>query len=324
MARLKNPRLWFWTILVVAAMVASRLYAPAPLPHIQLPAEAIPGWRIGPLAVTNTIVALIVTDVLLLALGWSATRKLDMVPHGLQNLVEAVIEFWEDLSIQMVGAELTKVWLPLALNLFFIIWIANWSELVPGYDTVGKAVAPPAAHAEAAGGAAGAEPALFRVDARLGPVQALGCRIEDCDAADGQTVEAREFVPFLRVASSDLSFTIAMALIAFTAIQIAGLKSLGGGYVQKFFNFREGLLGVFVGLLEFISELSRIISFAFRLFGNLFAGQVLIFVLIFLLPFLGVIPVFGLELFVGMIQAFVFAILTLAFISVAIMAHDSH
>ncbi|MFQ5460790.1 MAG: F0F1 ATP synthase subunit A, partial [Anaerolineae bacterium] len=173
MARLKNPRLWFWTILVVAAMVAGRLYAPAPLPHIQLPAEAIPGWQIGPLAITNTIVALIVTDVLLLALGWAATRKLDMVPHGLQNLVEAVIEFWEDLSIQMVGADLTKVWLPLALTLFFIIWVANWSELVPGYDTVGKAVAPPAAHAEAAGGAAEAAPALFRVDGRLGPVQAL-------------------------------------------------------------------------------------------------------------------------------------------------------
>lgn len=84
----------------------------------------------------------------------------------------------------------------------------------------------------------------------------------------------------------------------------------------------QGFLNVFVGLLEFVSELSRIVSFAFRLFGNIFAGQTLLFVMPFLIPLFLVLPIYGLELFVGMIQGFVFAILTLAFMSQAVEDHS--
>ena len=136
------------------------------------------------------------------------------------------------------------------------------------------------------------------------------------------------FVPYLRAGATDLNFTLALAIIAFLAIEIAGFSKLGLGYLKKFFNFDfshgvgQGFLNVFVGLLEFVSELSRIVSFAFRLFGNIFAGQTLLFVMPFLIPLFLVLPIYGLELFVGMIQGFVFAILTLAFMSQAVEDHS--
>ena len=99
------------------------------------------------------------------------------------------------------------------------------------------------------------------------------------------------------------------------------MRSLGLGYLKKFFNF-SGVIPAFVGILELLSEFIRIISFAFRLFGNIFAGEVLILMLTFLLPFLIVDIIYGLELFVGFIQATVFALLTLVFAVMAVEHHD--
>ena len=103
-------------------------------------------------------------------------------------------------------------------------------------------------------------------------------------------------------------------------IEFWGIQSLGLGYLKKFFNL-NGIMS-FVGILELLSEFIRIISFAFRLFGNIFAGEVLILMLTFLLPFLLVDIIYGLELFVGFIQAAVFALLTLVFASMAVESHD--
>ena len=98
------------------------------------------------------------------------------------------------------------------------------------------------------------------------------------------------------------------------------------GHAGKFINFREGPIGFFVGILELISEIARVISFTFRLFGNIFAGEVLLMAMGFLLPLIGLIPFLGLELFVGLIQAFIFAMLTLVFASMASVSHggDEH
>ena len=103
-----------------------------------------------------------------------------------------------------------------------------------------------------------------------------------------------------------------------------GLTSLGVfGHLGKFLNFKEGPIGFFVGILEAIGEVARLISFTFRLFGNIFAGEVLLAAMAFLLPLIGIIPFLGLELFVGAIQAFIFAILTLVFASLATISHHS-
>ncbi len=124
------------------------------------------------------------------------------------------------------------------------------------------------------------------------------------------------FIPFFRAATSDLNMTLALALISVGGVQYYGIKSLRFSYFKKFFNFTSPI-NFFVGILELISEFSKIISFSFRLFGNIFAGEVLLMVIAFLIPVVGTLPFFGLEIFVGFIQALVFAMLTLVFLNVA-------
>lgn len=130
-------------------------------------------------------------------------------------------------------------------------------------------------------------------------------------------------VPYLRGANTDVNNTLAIALVAMITVQIWGFRSLGfGGYGGKFINFKQGPIFFFVGILEIIGELARTISFTFRLFGNMFAGEVLLVAMAFLFPLIGIIPFIGLELFVGVIQAFIFAMLTLVFGVMASLGHS--
>lgn len=128
--------------------------------------------------------------------------------------------------------------------------------------------------------------------------------------------------PFFRPAFSDLNNTLALAIFAFLVIEFWGFQSLGFGYLGKFFisPFKNPIL-TFVGILELVSEFIRIISFAFRLFGNIFAGGVLLLILTFLAPFLVPLGIYGLELFVGLIQAIVFSLLVLVFAVGAVEHH---
>jgi len=132
--------------------------------------------------------------------------------------------------------------------------------------------------------------------------------------------EADKFVPLLRGPTADLNMTIALAIIAVIAMQYFGFRTLGMKYGHRFINIRNPILG-FVGFLEIISDVSKVISFAFRLFGNIFAGEVLLAVMAFLMPFIAPMPFLMLELFIGFIQALVFSTLTAVFINVA-LAHD--
>jgi len=137
----------------------------------------------------------------------------------------------------------------------------------------------------------------------------------------GQTI----LVPFIRSSSADLNFTAAIAIVSFIAVQIFGVAALGlGHYAGKFFVApwkKPYVVGSFVGLLEFISEFSKIISFTFRLFGNIFAGEVLLLVVGTLVPFIVPLPFLVLEIFVGFVQALVFSMLTLVFLVGATAEH---
>jgi F-type H+-transporting ATPase subunit a len=129
-------------------------------------------------------------------------------------------------------------------------------------------------------------------------------------------------VPLLRSPASDLNFTLALALIAVTMINIFGIAAMGlRARVSVFFNF-ESPLKFFVGILELISEFARIISFTFRLFGNVFAGEVLLAIMALLVPYLIPLPFMFLEIFVGFIQAFIFGMLTLVFVALAVTPHE--
>lgn len=125
-------------------------------------------------------------------------------------------------------------------------------------------------------------------------------------------------VPLLHPANTDLNVTIALAIIAFVTIELAGVFLLGFlKYGGKFVNFKSPL-GFLIGIIELFSEIARLVSFSFRLFGNIFAGKTLIVIAIFFVPFIVPVPVLAFELFVGFIQAFIFAVLTLFFIRLAI------
>ncbi|MXY80140.1 MAG: F0F1 ATP synthase subunit A [Chloroflexi bacterium] len=138
-----------------------------------------------------------------------------------------------------------------------------------------------------------------------------------------------EIFPLFRAIATDLNLPLAIALWAFIFVQLWGIQSLGlRTNFGKFIGVGgaavvKGPIGFVVGLLEIISELARIISFTFRLFGNIFAGEVVLFMAAFLVPFLAATVFYGLEVFVGFIQAFVFAMLTLVF-AVTAVSHGEH
>lgn len=130
--------------------------------------------------------------------------------------------------------------------------------------------------------------------------------------------------PLLHVATTDLNTTLALAIITFFVAEFAGIGALGVlKYGSKFVNFKGGFMGFAMGLLEVISELSRLVSLSFRLFGAIFAGDILILVLGYFIPYGVTVPFMAFEMFIGLLQAAIFAILTLAYIKLAVEEHSS-
>lgn len=127
-----------------------------------------------------------------------------------------------------------------------------------------------------------------------------------------------ETVPLLRSPASDLNFTLALALIAITFVNVASSRAIGlKQRLSAFFNFKSPI-DFFVGILEIVSEFAKIISLSFRLFGNVFAGEVLLAIMAYLVPYAVPLPFMFLEIFVGAIQAFIFAMLTTVFMGMAV------
>ena len=133
------------------------------------------------------------------------------------------------------------------------------------------------------------------------------------------------FIPILRGPTADINTTLALGLIAMIMVQVYGFKFQGLHYLKKFFHFSNPI-NAFVGILELVSDLSKVISFTFRLFGNIFAGEVLISVMTFLVPVVAPMPFYALELFVGVIQGLVFLMLSTVFMNMATLGHggDEH
>lgn len=294
--------------LAIAGIVAGALIAPVKLPHIQLPAEPVAG--IGSFPITNTMIAGWISTIILVFLFSRGTAAMKLVPSGVQNFVEMAVEFILSLCENVAGRDRGRRFFPFVATIFFFLLLSNWMGLLPGYGTIeAKEWHAPAAAVEHA------EPAKPAAKEKEKAATAKGEH-----AAEAAVTK----VPLLRAASSDLNTTLAIALVSVIMTQVFGLRTLGGEYVQRFFNFKGGPIGLYVGLLELIGEFAKIISFTFRLFGNIFAGEVLLAVIVFLLPWVVVLPFLGLELFVGFIQAFVFAILTLVFMTMATTSHEHH
>ncbi|MCS7221482.1 MAG: F0F1 ATP synthase subunit A [Anaerolineae bacterium] len=285
-------------------LIGGRILFPVPLPTIQLPAEKIPGLTVLGFPITNTLLATLLADLTLLAIVLAVRRRMTLIPSGLQNLVEWFLETFYNLAEEMAGAKARRFF-PFFMTILLFLLVANWWELFPGFDSIG--IIEPA-HKEGM--------RSYKIK-ELGPIAILTA--EPLDEGEHGYV----LVPFLRAAATDLNLPLALALIVIVYVQVTGFRDLGRAYLRKFFNFKTPVDG-FVGILELISEFAKIISFTFRLFGNIFAGQVLLFVVPFLIPFLVVLPFYGLELFVGFMQAFVFATLSLVFLSMAGVSHEGH
>jgi F-type H+-transporting ATPase subunit a len=130
-------------------------------------------------------------------------------------------------------------------------------------------------------------------------------------------------VPLFRSPAADLNFTLAFAVISVIVTNIIGMASVGMfKHLGKYFNFK-GPIDFFIGILELVSELAKIISLSFRLFGNVFAGEVLMIIISYLAAYIIPLPFLFLELFVGLIQAFIFATITLVSISLHTSVHEA-
>lgn len=237
-------------------------------------------FHIGGFEVRNTLITAVMTILVWLVIGLLVRRrKYAMVPGGIQNFMEVVVEGMFNFFNGVVGdQEKTRKFFPIVATIFLFVIVSNWMGLLPGFGSIGI-----------------------------------------WEEHEGHEV----LVPIFRSTYADVNMTFALALVAMTSVQVFGFAMLGfKKYAGKFFvNPLKNFVGSFIGILELMSEFSKMISFSFRLFGNIFAGEVLLLVITFLVPYIAPLPFYGLEIFVGFIQALVFSFLTLVFLQMATTAH---
>jgi len=283
------------------------LFFPVPKPHVVLPAAAI--FDIGGFPIYNTLLASWLTLLVLVAVFYFGTRKMKLIPRGCQNAVEAVYVALYNFMEAAAGEENARRFFPVIATIFLYIIMAAFISLLPGFDTIGI-------------GHSGEE-----AGALYGTYQ-------------GWIVEE----PLLRKANTDINFPLALAIVSFFFVEYCGIRALGiRRYGSKFVRVDQllhslgqlvrgkvlsglsglftGVIDIFIGAMEALSEFVRIISFTFRLFGNMTAGMVLLLVVSFLIPWVVALPFYGLEMLFGFIQALIFGGLTLVFAIIAVSPH---
>jgi F-type H+-transporting ATPase subunit a len=263
-------------------------------PHVELPSEGI--FHISSLfTITNTLIASWLTIIVLGGLFFAATRKMKLIPGGLQNFAEWIVETLLNFVKGVAGEKNARTIFPVMATIFLYVMTNAFLALLPFFGTIG-------------------------------------------------ITEHGTFVPILRAANTDINLPLSIALISFCYIEFWGLRSLGfSHYSKSFFNLEPlrdgfaslfrgkikpalngimfGFINIFVGLIEVLSHLIRIVSFTFRLFGNMTAGEILLLVITFIIPFSVSIIFYGLEMLVGFVQALIFAGLTLVFGVIAMASH---
>jgi F-type H+-transporting ATPase subunit a len=313
-------RRWVVLVLMIVGFVVGGIIVPVQ-PEITVAAEKLIEepltenlFGLGPFYLVNTLPTLVVTILIVLVLAYFTNRSLtqsaktDLVPRGIGNAMEAILEMLYNLTEGSAGAKWAKAIFPWFATIMLYVLLANLLKLIPGFESIGV----------------------------LHPAHGEGHAIQELGGGWANLLPAKLeeggyiLAPFFRGISVDLNFTASLALISVVMIQVIGFRAQGWGYLSKFFNTRRmfkvpffGAMDFLVGLLELISELSKILSFAFRLFGNMFAGIVLVAIVAGLLGKISILPamIMMFELFVGLIQAFVFGMLTMVFMAQATQGH---
>lgn len=279
--------------------------------HVELAAETL--WTIGPVHITNSMFMMFVVMALILIVFTAIARGAKFVPGRAQGVIELIVEFILDLVEGTAGRRIGRRIFPLVAGIFIFILFANFSGLLPGVGTITLDKGDDS-HAEET-----ALIAMAETDSEADEHAVTG--------AEGDEEHHSSAVPIMRPPTADLNMTLAMSLLTFIVVQIAGVSAHGiGGRIKHMAD------PPFLFPIEVISEVSRIISLAARLFGNVFAGEVLLGVMygmanaikIALVPVLFPVVFIFLEVLFGTIQALVFALLTLIYITLAAAGHDDH
>jgi F-type H+-transporting ATPase subunit a len=327
-----------WIILGLIALGAyCAFYGPSILkpisPVVVLPPEPT-GLTIFGFPITNTILATLIADFLLILLAIGAYRfvkKGSLVPTGIYNAFEAIVEFLWNSVEGTVGKWPRRIFI-FPATIFLLVFVANMVKLVPGFESIGQL--------EQRHEGTGYGPVklfsigsynIYTID-KGQPVEVQASAGEESNGSEnsGELCTACEVKPFLRGSATDLNFTFALAVVAVVLVQVFGVMALGVPYFGKFFQFGQlvngGIFGIInfgVGFLELILEFAKILSFSFRLFGNVFAGVLLLSIIGALVAV--VIPPFLylFEVFFGIIQAYVFFLLSTVFISGAMVSHHA-
>jgi F-type H+-transporting ATPase subunit a len=292
----------------------ARAYPPVQ-PHIQVAAENLTHHPLfslpvlGDVYLTNTLVATVLTDLLVLLIVFAVQRTVrsgSLIPKGITGAVEMLMETLYGMTESSAGVRYARMIFPYFFIITFYVLIANWTKLLPGYETIGLLH-----HAE-----------------HGAPVQELAPGVYTLVQGEAAAGQGYGVIGFLRGMPTDLNFTVALALFSVVMTQVIGFKTQGFIYVSKFFNVLHifskpgfGVMDFLVGLLELISELAKVLSFSFRLFGNMFAGLVLLILIGSMIPVFLQSGVLLFELFIGAIQAFVFGMLTMVFMAQATQGH---
>ena len=266
-----------------------------PKPTVELPAEAV--FHIGHFSVTNTLIASWFTIIVLVVLSLILTRKMKLIPGKRQAMAEAIVEGLLNFVESVAGKKHARILFTGVATIFLYVISNAYLALFPFFGSIGV--------------------------------------IEH----DGK------FAPLFRAANTDVNVPLSIAIMSFIFVESWGMRSLGvSHYLSEFINFRQmveglkqllkgkmgqgvmdivfGFINLFVGVLEIFSHLTRMLSFTFRLFGNMTAGEILILVSSFLIPLVFTIPFYGLELLIGLIQALIFSGLTLVFGTIAVSPHE--
>jgi F-type H+-transporting ATPase subunit a len=259
-------------------------------PELHLPAPAL--FHVFGLPITNTMLAGWITVLFLVIFSWAITRRMKLIPGRLQAAFEFILGWVYDLCKSVAGEENGRKFFPVVCTIFLFVAFNAWLSLIPGFGSI--------------------------------------------------KLNGHEL---LRGSNTDLNTPLAIALVSFVFVEYYGLRTLGVKYFRKFVNIggffrsvgqvvrgkvKKGLSGlfsgfvdIFVGGLEALSEFIRIVSFTFRLFGNMTAGEILLLIAAFLVPWVAALPFYGLELLVGFVQALIFSGLTLVFVSLAVTSHEA-
>ena len=320
----KNSKRWLLAllILVVLNILVVRRFKPVE-PEINIASESLlfhvtdgeiisDPWfsipLIGNVYLTNTIPAIAIVFIVLLIIAFAVHRQTkdgQLKTHGIVLMLETTISALTNMIESTVEEKWRDRIYPFFITIFLYVLIANLTKLLPFFETIGFA------YPTSVNG--------FQTEKWTSWFYAI--QNTPADAGD----QGYRLISMFRGAPTDLNFTLAIALFTVVLIQVFGVEAHGIGYFNKFVNIRAmvknpktGIVQVFVGLLELIGEIAKIASFGFRLFGNMFAGMVLLMFLGFVIPYVVSSGIMLYEIFVGILQAFIFGILTTVFMGMAV------